>query len=384
MALYDIVFEGGGAKGSAFVGALKALRERGHGHRRLIGTSAGAITAALLAAGYEPDEMLAAVNETLPDGQTPRFSSFMDMPAPDDFDDDMISRSVTMEIFHKVKFPFLPNWAWLDRRLLGALLANDHYRQLFSFVECGGLYAGDAFLAWLREKLDHVGRQRGNNVTADDTFEQFHAKTGKDLSLVATDTTDVEMLVLNHRTAPRLPVAWAVRMSMSIPFVWREVLWRKEWGTYSGDDRQRNDGLGNIIVDGGVLSNFPIKLIAVEPAHDPDVRRVMGDTPAGEALNLGLLIDENLEVPGAGTDSAPPKLAARLRTAQRVGRIIDTMMQAQDTSMIHQREHEVCRLPAKGYGTTEFKMEKPRLDALVRAGYEAMRAHLQKTNPGGG
>ncbi len=41
MALYDIVFEGGGAKGSAFVGALKALKERGHGHRRLIGTSSG-------------------------------------------------------------------------------------------------------------------------------------------------------------------------------------------------------------------------------------------------------------------------------------------------------------------------------------------------------
>jgi hypothetical protein len=30
MALFDAVFEGGGAKGSAFVGALTALQERGH------------------------------------------------------------------------------------------------------------------------------------------------------------------------------------------------------------------------------------------------------------------------------------------------------------------------------------------------------------------
>ena len=63
MALFDVVFEGGGAKGSAFVGALDALIERGHQTRRLIGTSAGAITATLLAAGYSPAEMQAAVNE---------------------------------------------------------------------------------------------------------------------------------------------------------------------------------------------------------------------------------------------------------------------------------------------------------------------------------
>jgi len=36
----------------------------------------------------------------------------------------------------------------------------------------------------------------------------------------------------------------------------------------------------------------------------------------------------------------------------------------------------VCRLPAKGYGTTEFDMPKPKIDALVEAGRAAMRAHL--------
>lgn len=55
---------------------------------------------------------------------------------------------------------------------------------------------------------------------------------GVDLTLVASDTTDREMPMLHHRTAPKVPAVWAVRMSMSIPFVWREVLWQKEWGTY--------------------------------------------------------------------------------------------------------------------------------------------------------
>ncbi|MCA1641420.1 MAG: patatin-like phospholipase family protein [Acidobacteria bacterium] len=389
MALYDMVFEGGGAKGSVFVGALKALKERGHEHRRLIGTSAGAITAALVAAGYEPDQMLDAVNEKLKDADgnvvtdaqgnpVPRFASFMDSPLPADFDQAMRDASVTAEIFRRVKLPGLPNWDWFDRKLLNGMLEDKHYRQLFSFVECGGLFAGDKFVGWLRERLDEIGAQTGNNVTSGDTFAQFFAKTGKDLSLVATDTTDNEMLILNHRTAPELPVAWAVRMSMSIPFVWREVPWQSRWGKYRGRDKLDEQGRGNIIVDGGVLSNFPLRFIANEPAHDEEVREVMGDTPAGEAGNLGLLIDETIEVPGSGGGGgdSSPHLVGKLRTAQRVMRIMDTMMQANDKSYIADHAEFVCRLPAQGYGTTEFAMSEARLKALVQAGYDAMMAHL--------
>ena len=52
MASFDLVFEGGGAKGIAFVGALEILQQNNHSWRRLVGTSAGAITATLCAAGY--------------------------------------------------------------------------------------------------------------------------------------------------------------------------------------------------------------------------------------------------------------------------------------------------------------------------------------------
>ena len=63
---YDMVFEGGGAKGSAFVGALEEFFGAGLRPRRLIGTSAGAIAATLLAAGYTPPELLAAMGERDP------------------------------------------------------------------------------------------------------------------------------------------------------------------------------------------------------------------------------------------------------------------------------------------------------------------------------
>ena len=67
----DLVFEGGGAKGMVFVGAVEVLFGDGkYGFGRLLGTSAGAITAVSLAAGYTPDLMLAALAERDPDGKS--------------------------------------------------------------------------------------------------------------------------------------------------------------------------------------------------------------------------------------------------------------------------------------------------------------------------
>ena len=50
----NLVFEGGGVKGIAYAGALKELEKKGllTSLQRVAGTSAGAITATLLAVGY--------------------------------------------------------------------------------------------------------------------------------------------------------------------------------------------------------------------------------------------------------------------------------------------------------------------------------------------
>ena len=76
---FDMVFEGGGAKGMAFVGALQAFDAGGHTPGRLLGTSAGAITATALAAGYTTEEIAEALLETV-DGK-PVFTTFLGEPA---------------------------------------------------------------------------------------------------------------------------------------------------------------------------------------------------------------------------------------------------------------------------------------------------------------
>ncbi len=53
----DLVFEGGGVKGIGLAGALATLEERGYLPQNVAGTSAGAINASLLAAGYTAAEL---------------------------------------------------------------------------------------------------------------------------------------------------------------------------------------------------------------------------------------------------------------------------------------------------------------------------------------
>lgn len=59
-----IALSGGGVRGIAHLGVLKALNQRGIFPNRISGTSAGAIAGALYAAGYEPDEILEIILKT--------------------------------------------------------------------------------------------------------------------------------------------------------------------------------------------------------------------------------------------------------------------------------------------------------------------------------
>ena len=61
----DGVFEGGGVRGIALAGAAAATLDRGYSFHRAVGTSAGALVAALLVSGYGPDE-LAEEPDTFP------------------------------------------------------------------------------------------------------------------------------------------------------------------------------------------------------------------------------------------------------------------------------------------------------------------------------
>jgi len=371
---YDLVFEGGGAKGMVFVGAMQELEQRGHTYKRLLGTSAGAITAAFLAAGYTAAEMAEALAE-IEDGK-PVFSGFLGQPGP--FERAEVVKSATLQFLREVDIPLVPEFIEkrLDEAIVRWLTTDARLACSYSFLEYGGLYSADRFIAWMNRRLNSGTHQGHPRRYSDLTLRQFYNETGSDLTLVAADTSGAAMLVLNHRTAPDLPLVWAVRMSMSIPLVWQEVIWQPEWGQY----RERNMA-GHSIVDGGILSNFPIELFV---SQDSYVKSLMG-FETGESV-LGLLIDESLPVEGVqSVEAAPASPLSQAPVVRRVANLVNTALSAHDKMVSEAFEHLVVHMPARGYGTTEFEMSEEKRQRLVEAGCKTMAAYFdqQALYPGG-
>lgn len=364
---YDLVFEGGGAKGIVLVGAYEIYANAGHTFGRLLGTSAGAITAALLAAGYTAQEMLDALTEREHD--KPVFAGFLGDPAP--FDQAALHNSAIRNALRNIDFTFLPQSIEdrLGDQLTTTLGTDPRFRHFFAFIERGGWYSADRFVTWMQEKLDtgnYKGQPRAFSAL---TLAEFYAETQTDLSLVASDTSSNRLLVLNHRTAPNVPVVWAVRMSMNIPLVWDEVIWQAEWGSYQG----RNI-TGHAIVDGGLLSAFPIELFISDA---PQVTRLMG--PKQHDPILGMLIDEAQMVQRPAVPRGVVRVDIdpyQLQTVQRILRLVNTMTTARDKMVIDEFRHLVVKLPAGGYGTVEFDLSDPDRNALVDAGRRAMQQYL--------
>ncbi len=317
---------------------------------------------------YDAAACLAAINERTTDGRS-RFASFLEIPEIDE--NTPVNKDLAFWLKTELDNPLIPNMIEpvMDKMVEG-LLTKSLTRHLISLFSFGGWYGGSALLEYLHEKLEAGGRNLG-----DSTLKTFFEHTGRDLTVVASDVTGKDMLVLNHRTAPNLPTIWAVRMSMSCPFVWQEVVWQEGWGMYRGCEIA-----GHVVVDGGLLSNFPIKLFL---SNDEEADEMMGkDSAQGNVI--GLLLDDHTMVPGAEnterTDSAPGLLERSDLVALMMNRIMgmaETALSARDLSTIYTYQDMICKLPAGGYGLLEFDLTPERMAPILQAGEAAMEAHLK-------
>jgi NTE family protein len=207
----NAVFEGGGVKAIALVGAVKATEEKGVTFARLAGTSSGSIVASLLAAGYTADELKSIITST-------PFSHFL-----------------RKSFVHHIK-------------VIGPLCRL--------FVK-KGLYPGDDLEEWIAKLLAAKGIS---------TFDDL--EPGK-LRIVASDISQGKMLVLPDDieqygiSSKDFPVHRAIRMSTSIPFFFDPVVLHKSsdlliplW-PWAGKPKWKEP---IFIVDGALLSSFPLWL----------------------------------------------------------------------------------------------------------------------------
>lgn len=296
----DAVFEGGGVKGIGLIGAVAVAEEIGYHWVNLAGTSAGAIVAALLAAGYPAVEL----KEILAELDYRRFKD----GSPLD------------------KIPVLGP--------LGSLIFEK------------GIYEGNFLESFLGDLLARKGVSTFGDLVMpefqDDPRYRFK------LRVVASDISRNQLLVLpqdiaDYSMRPEdLSVARAVRMSMSIPFFYEPVKLKHAASQQT-----------SYIVDGGLLSNFPVWLF------DSD------DAPEWPTFGFKLVEPE-------AASGAPNRIRGPISL---LGALVSTMTQAHDARYILDADFaRTVAIPTLGVGTTEFDLSRERSDAL----YESGRAAAQE------
>ena len=319
----NLVFEGGGVKGIACVGALEELEKREilQGISRIAGTSAGGINAVLLATGHTAAETTRILLDL-------EFRNFLD-----------------------------DSWGVL----------RDGKRLLDEF----GWYKGDFFRDWIGAR---IAAKVGN---AGATFSDFHRLGFTDLYLVATNLSTGFSEVMSHEHTPHMPVAEAARRSMSIPLFFRAV----------------RAARGQVLVDGGVLRNYPVKVFDrsryVTPgrrrAHSRATRYYREDNrnrPAGSCRyvynkeTLGFRLDSGNEI-ALFRDGALP-------TARSIGDFFDfgwalfqALLNVQNNSHLHSDDWQrTIYIDTLGIGGTDFDLSAAKKKRLIASGAAGVRAYF--------
>ena len=193
----NLVFEGGGVKGIAYVGALQVLNDKGilQNIERVAGTSAGAMVAVLLGLGYSAEELGNILDKL-------NFQNFLDS-----------------------------DWGMVRNT---TRLLSDY-----------GWYKGDFFRNLMG---DYIKAKTGDSELTFKDVEKMRkdGKPFRDITLIGTDLSTGYSKVFNASLTPDVKVAEAARISMSIPLFFAAIK------GINGDD--------HVYVDGGMLDNYAIKV----------------------------------------------------------------------------------------------------------------------------
>jgi NTE family protein len=196
-----------------------------------------------------------------------------------------------------------------------------------------GLYKGNELEKWIEEKLAAKGVR---------TFSDLPHQS---LRIIASDLSNGRLMVLpddlvKYGIPPEsFSIAKAVRMSCSIPYFFEPVKLKSM------------DGV-NVIVDGGVLSNFPMWLFDRE--HIQKVRPVIG---------IKLSADEY--------EHEKHKIKNAI---QLFGALFETMKDAHDSRYVSRKHAKnIIFVPSEGALSIEFHLTDEKKQELFELGREAAK-----------
>ncbi len=333
------IFQGGGAKGYAHVGALKAAEALDIEFVRYAGTSAGALIAALAAAGYAADEMLD------PDA-APGTRGVLDIDIAELLDRREYERVQRLQerwrLFDKQeeRGGGLGKWWRRVKRknrflvfLRGAKLALGHVGPALRLYRHFGMTGTDGVVQWLdgllRDKVPGPGPV---------TFGQL----GMRLRVVAANLRTGEIHVFGGEGDEDAPVAPAVMASACFPLFFRPFR--------DGDD---------MFVDGGLVSNLPAWLFDEEREADPSFLPTFGFR-----LTNDLLVAKDTVTP-----------ASFLAFIKRMGQTLQSGARNLEVRRIE--DFHGINLRAR-VGTLSFATVRAKAPELVREGRRSVERYFEE------
>ena len=255
------IFEGGGGKGLAHVGALSCALDNGIKLRGVAGASAGAIVSSLVACGYQPSELF---NPAFDDAEAIYSTS---LKAILGLDDEAMWRRFEAAVAaakdlapKKSEKTSMPRMAWRIWRF-----SRNHKEIVSALTKDFGVFDTAALERLLNTMLvkgllkSDLEKARATGFT-DEPGQATRPVLFKDvplpLKIVATDIDQKRLIVFSQERTPEIPVAEAVAASVSLPIVFRPKRVR-----YPNED-----GSETVLraIDGGLLSNFPAWLFDSE------------------------------------------------------------------------------------------------------------------------
>jgi NTE family protein len=229
----NLVFEGGGVKGIAYLGMLEVLAGKGilpQKIERAAGASAGAITSALVSFGLQFDE-LKRIADTLDYSKIPDKKGLRE--------EDAAEMREFARLFSGVKGKFGGKF--------------DDRGCIYRLIKRYGWYSSKYIYTWLK---DTIAGQFNNKKKPPYTFADFQngalhnsGKPFAGLYVIGTDISNHCTRIFSAGLTPDVEVASAVRISMSIPLFFESIDFE-----YPGSGRK------NIFSDGGVMRNYPINI----------------------------------------------------------------------------------------------------------------------------
>ena len=224
------VLAGGGVKGAALVGGLRAAEKYGIEFVGYGGASAGSVVAFLASLNYATAEMRDIIIDT-------DFSQFLD---------DKSGRDIERLRQFGLKRYLLTSWS-----VFGDGMILNRIRQRL------GLYPGKIFDEFLLDKIldKHPHFKDQQSITFKDLVDPKSHPTAcepcKPLKVIASDVSQKKALIYSaaHRDINE-SVLRAVRASISFPFVFEPITLERPHRRY--------------LVDGGLISNLPVFLFTSE------------------------------------------------------------------------------------------------------------------------